>query len=479
MALKQFRLAVIGLLIMVMICLGFVGCGKNAAGTNAAVPDSVTSNFSAVDTESEQSILSDSSDFNRSMAEAATKFAQNKTASQNFVGGEKIGPATNTGSANANAANTAGSSSKGGTKLKGIWISLYDMKFSSTSAATTATFETMFQNIKNNGYNAVFCHVRANGDAYYPSKYFPFAKSITGTAGKNPGYDPLKIMINTAKKYGLKFHAWINPYRVRTTATSANDLSANDPAKAYLTDGSNRAAFAAGGIYYNPASADVQKLVLSGVKEILENYAVDGIHFDDYFYPTTDAAFDSVLYNAYKQGGGKRSLDDWRRDNVNYLVSAVWRECHKHANVVFGISPSAQISTNHTDENYTNRYADITMWMQNKGYVDYIAPQIYFGYSYKLPAYQYQALLNSWIKIPKTSGVKMYIGLAAYKLGATETKEGDFCNPNGTLLATQAADAIKAGTDGIIVYSYASTVDAKNKTEIANLAQYLNGMGNK
>lgn len=190
-------------------------------------------------------------------------------------------------------------------------------------------------------------------------------------------YDPLQIMCELSDKYKLKIEAWINPYRV----SQDNDYSKlcennialkwhnGEKTKEYVKECGNK-------LYFNPAYKEVNELIVNGVKEIAENYSVDGIHFDDYFYPTSDADFDSVAYDEYKKKGGDLSLGDWRRDNVSSLIKSVYKAIKKvNPDIRFGVSPASDI-----ENDYTSLYADIEKWVSEDGYVDYVCPQIYFGF---------------------------------------------------------------------------------------------------
>ena len=363
--------------------------------------------------------------------------------------------------------------------MKGIWISYYELPFWGCNEETAKEkFLNMMRLVSAQGYNTVFCHVRANADAFYPSKYFPFAKQLTGTQGVNPGYDPLKIMIWAAKSYGLEFHAWINPYRVSNTGTDPSALSSNNIAVKWLSDGSNRAIAYGNGIYFNPADKTVQRLILNGVKEILNNYKIDGIHFDDYFYPSgVSKKFDSVNYTEYTENtANPLSLDDWRRANVNTLVSSVYRLC-KEKKVTFGISPMADISYDNSDTNYKNLYADVTLWMRKEGYVDYIMPQLYHGYKHPIEKSRYGNLLNIWANLEKHKNLKLYIGLGAYKMDE-DCADKEEWHKETDLLARQAVDAINIGAKGFVVFSYRSSVSQKehNTTQIKNMFKAVNAL---
>ena len=361
--------------------------------------------------------------------------------------------------------------------FRALWVSYYELPFwGSNEEQAKQKFSDMMQTASNQGYTAVFCHVRANADAFYPSKYFPFAMQLTGEAGGDPGYDPLKIMIWAAKKYGLEFHAWINPYRVSNTTTNPDELAEGHIAARWLTDGSNRAMVSGNGIYFNPSSTDVQRLVLYGIREILAKYSVDGIHFDDYFYPENISdSFDAKQYENYLNSAKKPlSLADWRRANVNALVAAAYRICHAN-NTVFGISPAANISFDNSHDNYNRLYADIALWMREEGYVDYILPQLYFGYKHPVKKSQYSYLLGIWARLPKHKNLKFYVGLGAYRMDEDCDDKAEWHN-EADLMARQALDARSLGAEGIAVFSYTASTSQKehNSLQIKNMFDAIN-----
>lgn len=348
--------------------------------------------------------------------------------------------------------------------LVGVWISLYEMKSVGLNESEfTKKFDSMFQNIKNLGANTVFCHIRPKSDAYYRSELFPFSDGLTGTQGGDPGFDPMTILTDLAKEHNLYFHAWLNPYRIASGIESVSELSEKNPARIWLEDENEQNDGNVKTVtvndtkvfYYNPASIEVQKLVLDGVREILNNYEVDGIHIDDYFYPTTDKEFDKTEYERYKKSTKTPlSLEDWRRTNVDALVSSMYNICRSYGKV-FGVSPSAHISEDGTDENYQKQYANITKWMSNEGYIDYIAPQLYFGYEYPDVNYKFTNLLNKWTKLERLDSVKLYIGLANYKIGE-EDAGSDEWQKQTDIIARQIEQSRLLGTDGVIFYSYSA-----------------------
>ena len=362
--------------------------------------------------------------------------------------------------------------------IKAVWISYIDLSSILTNKSESAfrqNFETVCKNAKNFGLNTLVCQVRAHGDAIYNSEYFPWAQHASGL-GKNPGYDPMKIMIELSHKYNLSFHAWINPFRtfwdsqVTSVPSSAtfkkwyNDSSKKDKyiVKVKESNGNYR-------WYFNPGEPEVRKLIVDGIKEILNNYSVDGIHFDDYFYPRTiDSSFDSSTYSKYANG---KTLAKFRTESVNTLVKEVYNAVKsKNSKIIFGISPDANVTSN-----LNTLYADVKLWGSTNGYVDYLCPQIY--YSYKSETTNFTTALNTWNNLITASNVKLMVGLAAYKIGYKEdywacTNANRDSHKNATnicgmygwqtsdssksdILARQCADSLSLKKcNGVFLYSY-------------------------
>ncbi len=355
-----------------------------------------------------------------------------------------------------------------GEPLRGIWIAYYELDFHSLSEADfRKAAEDRMNTLAGDGYNAVFCHVRPFCDAIYPSKIFPWSNADDRSLpqGINPGYDPLEIIITKAHSAGIQLHAWINPYRVATGLPKDDNpyshLAESHPVRHWMADEdptNNTAAIAIdaeGGreIYLNPAHPLATKLIADGVREILDNYAVDGIHFDDYFYPTADPAFDKISYDAYVDGGGSLSLADWRRSNVSAMVSTVYAIAHQKGSI-FGISPAAAISPEKDDRNFQKLYADIYLWMERAGYIDYIMPQLYFGYDYPKDDFKFPNLLAAWSEAEKHPTLKLYIGLGAYKQGR-EDAGSDEWQRRSDIISRQIADSLQQA-DGYVIFSYNS-----------------------
>lgn len=305
-------------------------------------------------------------------------------------------------------------------ETKAVWISYLEYQSilqGKSKNQFTSNIESMFSDLVNDGYNTVFVHVRSHSDALYDSSYFPWSVYCTGTEGKDPGFDPLAIMVAKAHNAGLKIEAWVNPYRVKGT-TNTGKISAESPAYRWL-ETEKVVVVEGSGIFYNPADEDVIDLVVSGVEEIVRNYDVDGIHFDDYFYPTTAESFDDTYYKNYTRSGGKLSLAAWRRQNVNTLVKRVYEAVKSiDSSCRFGISP-----TGNMDSNYNSLYCDVTTWVTNSGYIDYICPQIYYGFNHGTKPYL--DVLSEFNDMISQSNVELIVGLAAYKVGASDTYAGN------------------------------------------------------
>jgi uncharacterized lipoprotein YddW (UPF0748 family) len=305
-------------------------------------------------------------------------------------------------------------------EVRAVWMSYLEfltLAQNKSESQFTYNIATAFNNVADAGFNSVWVHVRPFGDALYPSKFFPFSYVLTGEEGGDPGYDPLAIMVREAHLRGLSIEAWINPYRVRAGA-SDRPMCSDNPARTYLNNGSDAVIQYDNIISYNPASQTARDLIVSGVVEIIENYDIDGIHFDDYFYPTTDPAFDSVYYNAYRAAGGNLSLENWRRDNVNKLIAQVYRAVkNTDSRVLFGISPQANRSNN-----YHIQFADVDTWLANPGYIDYICPQVYFGFNNEtLP---FASTVREWASLIQNGHTQLYVGIAAYKVGSEDAFAG-------------------------------------------------------
>ena len=311
-------------------------------------------------------------------------------------------------------------------EFRGAWVAtVVNIDFPSVPGLKQEQLATEWSStldfLKGSGMNAVFLQIRPTGDAFYPSKLAPWSKYLTGGSGKAPidNYDPLKMMLDAAHERNLEFHAWLNPYRA-SMDTLVETLGEKHPYHShpewFIKYG--------GKLYFNPALPEVRNYITEVVLEIIMEYDVDGIHFDDYFYPYPAAGElfpDSEDFTKY--GYGYLSIDDWRRSNVNALISQVndmIKTVSPH--VKFGVSPFGVWRNASVDPNgsltqasvsaYDNLYADILLWLE-RGWIDYVAPQIYWNVGFQLA--NYETLLEWWQK--HTYDRQLYMGLAVYKVG--------------------------------------------------------------
>lgn len=354
-------------------------------------------------------------------------------------------------------------------EMRGVWVSYMELSMENESSKTQKAFEDKFTEIsekcRNSGFNTLIVQVRPFCDALYKSSYFPWSHILTGTQGENPQYDALQIMCNICKENNLKIHAWINPYRVSSNETPKK-LSENNP---YIKN-SEIGIKTDNGIFLDPSNETAQQLICDGVKEIAENYDVDGIQFDDYFYPTEDESFDKKQYEDYIEKYGKEnsmSLDNWRMQNVNTLICKVYRTIKSvDSSVEFGISPQGNISNN------DGLYADVKSWCTCKGFADYICPQIYF--SLENPALTFEDCLDSWTSLDFDENVKLYVGLGGYKAGNGEYDEETWLLSDSILADEYDILRNNKSVRGFMLYSYNSLEDDTAKKEINNLINALN-----
>lgn len=369
-------------------------------------------------------------------------------------------PGWQTGEAEAAAANAASAENR---EMRGVWVSsVINLDYPSQPTTSADELRKQADAILDDaaacGFNAVFLQVRPCADALYKSEIYPWSIYLTGQQGvaPNSAFDPLAYWVEGAHKRGLELHAWINPYRVTKSLAEWDKLAANSPAKKHP----EWTVLYKDNYYFNPALAEVRQLVIDGAVEMVRNYAVDGVHMDDYFYPGTD--FDDAKEFA-AQGGGYADIGDWRRNNVNLLVHGLNDALHKERpEIQFGISPAgiwasntlnpAGSATTSTYSSYYNMYADSRGWVKS-GWVDYIAPQIYWEAGHKTA--DFTALLNWWSDVVSGTDVKLYVGLADYK--TLEAKSADSPWYDGAEIARQiSACAAKTQVAGTIHFRYGS-----------------------
>jgi uncharacterized lipoprotein YddW (UPF0748 family)/N-acetylmuramoyl-L-alanine amidase len=272
------------------------------------------------------------------------------------------------------------------------------------------------------GFNAVILQVRPSGDALYKSSIFPWSDVLTGEQGIAPpgGFDPLAYFVEGAHSRGMELHAWLNPYRVARNTQTTNGLASNNPAR---RNPSWTVAHTDGHLYYDPGVPEVLQLILDGVREITDNYAVDGIHFDDYFYPGKTFN-DETSYAAH--GSAFATKEEWRRDNLNRLIRETNRVTGEK--VRFGVAPQAIWANKSNNplgsdtrgyETYYEQSADTRKWVL-EGWVDYIAPQIYWEIGRENS--DYAKVLAWWADLAYGTGTDLYVGHATYLMNGNNSR---------------------------------------------------------
>ncbi len=348
-------------------------------------------------------------------------------------------------------------------EMRGVWVSsVYNLDYPAKPTTDADTLRREADRILDNcvkwGLNAVFLQVRPSSDALYESEIFPWSKYLTGKQGTAPedGFDPLAYWVKAAHKRGLELHAWINPYRItKGKQAEWESLVSSHPAKQHpewaiqYTDQN---------YYFDPGLPEVRELVVQGAVEIAENYDIDGLHMDDYFYPGKDFP-DDKTYAQY--GDGFSDIADWRRDNVNQLVRELDRALHAvRRGLAFGISPSGIWANQSTDprgsntsgnEHYSANYADSLYWIEH-GLVDYIIPQIYWEIGHKQA--DFATLADWWDQAVRgAKDVKLYIGMGAYRCADNPTGVWQTTDP---LFASMEYLRNKHNVSGSVFFRYGS-----------------------
>ncbi len=381
-------------------------------------------------------------------------------------------------------------------EFRGVWVATVeqiDFKYHRTAVSFREDYRKIVKNLKTAGFTDILFQVRPMNDAFYPSELSPFSRWMTGTEGKTftdePVFDPLSFMIAEAHRAGLKFHAWLNPYRVANNVTSSKKkyLESLDPKNFArrrpalvldLPDGKKR------NLILNPGEPEVMNYLYRVVGEIVRQYDVDGIHMDDYFYPYSDIGnADDAAWKKYRKKD--QSLADWRRSNVDRMISNLHRLLSDYnrknkKSIQFGVSPfgiwangkpsddvlkKSKKPVQYRDEgsltggaqSYFKQYADTRKWVLN-GWLDYIAPQLYWGFSHNTAAYA--ALVDWWVETVRGTDVKLYIGHGVYRQGVNP----DWENPD-ELLNQLLYNSQYQEVAGSIFFSYIRIFEPSNEAQ--------------
>ena len=313
-------------------------------------------------------------------------------------------------------------------EMRGVWIATvanidWPSSKTLTAAQQQAELIDLLDRAATGGFNTVIFHVRPAGDAVYASSLEPWASMLTGTQGTNPGYDPLAFAVQAAHDRGLELHAWVNPFRAGNVSDTLNFAASHifkarrDLSRVYGSQ-----------VWMDPGEQEVQDRTMAVVLDIVTRYDIDGIHADDYFYPYQERNAANQIIGfpdtaTWTRSGTTLSIDDWRRANIDRFVERLYREVHQAKPTLkvgispFGIwRPGNPSGVNGLDA-YATIYADAKKWLNN-GWVDYMAPQLYWSLS--APQQGFQALLDWWIS-QSTANRHVWPGLAAYRVADGST----------------------------------------------------------
>jgi uncharacterized lipoprotein YddW (UPF0748 family) len=359
--------------------------------------------------------------------------------------------------------------------VKSVWITYYELQelIADTEKEFKNNIKNAFENLIDMGFNTVTIQVRPCADAFYKSDYFPSSKYCFGKQGSDMPYDPLQIMCDVAQSVKINIEAWINPYRV-SQDNKIDELCDDNIAKQWYNNKKTKSYvyIDESAIYFNPGVDEVNDLIINGVKEIVQNYNITAIHFDDYFYPTTQKSIDKSQYSEYKEQGGKLSLSNWRRENISNMIKSVYKAIKNvNSDVLFGISPASDI-----DNDYSKLYADVETWVSNDGYVDYICPQIYFGFKNVYQPFMFTT--KKWVSISKCD---LYVGLPLYKCGKVdeyaaenETQRINEFVDNNDIISRQINYLSKIDeVKGFYIFSYSYLFKDDCKKEVENMLSVM------
>lgn len=310
-----------------------------------------------------------------------------------------------------------------GKEVRGAWIStVFNLDWPTSKnniEKQKAEFLSLLDTLQGAGMNTVYVQLRPAGDALYPSELVPWSKVLTGTQGKDPGYDPVTFMVDETHRRGMEFHAWFNPFRANTelSTTSLSPIHVAVSHPDWILKVNQQ-------LMINPGIPEARQHIIDTIMEVVNGYDVDGIHLDDYFYPSNTTINDGDAFKRYNNGNFS-NIGDWRRDNINAFVRSLGESIKRaKPSVEYGISPFGVWRNKSSDPTgsdtqagvtaYDSMYADVRTWIKN-GWIDYVAPQIYWSMNFT--AADYDKLIDWWVKEVKGTGVNLLVGHAAYKVG--------------------------------------------------------------
>lgn len=336
---------------------------------------------------------------------------------------------------------------------RAVWVSYQDL--AKLSFENQRSFEKEFKEIVSHAQkqkcNTLIVHVRAFSDALYPSQLFPISSVITKQSRLT--FDPLASMIDLTHQEGLSFEAWINPYRISINEKTYQQFIAHSMKRRWLNDESYTIHYGTYQYILNPAHQEVRDYITKGVQEIVKNYDVDGIHFDDYFYV---------------EGTHGKTTQKERLDHVNALISQVYSAIKSvKDNVTFGISPQGNY------ENCLLEGADVDTWLKEEGYVDYVMPQIYWSDSYGVDGNteMFTKRAKTFSRLKKHKNVKLYAGLAIYKAGQEDGNDIGWSQRSDNL-SRQIQTLYQYDYDGYSLFDYSSMMKEEGQKEMSEVFRH-------
>lgn len=336
-------------------------------------------------------------------------------------------------------------------EMRGAWMSYNDL-----AAFNAPAIDAMLDKAVEMRLNTIFVHARAFSDAFYKSDLFPWSHKLTGVQGRTPSVDPLQYVIDGGHRRGLRVEAWINPYRISNNTELTYSLAPDNPAVKWLNDPEKVIQYEANGqecLIYNPASQEVRDLITGGILEIVNNYDVDGIHFDDYFYVT---------------GTGEGLNTAVKKREVNKLVRQVYAAVKgADPDLSFGISPAGNIG------NCRAAGADIDAWLSQDGFVDYVCPQIYWTNEYTNLSYQFDNCLIDWMALKHNPRVKLYVGLALYRVGTSSSSDPGWSSRSDNIASQVRTIRDTGECSGFILFDISNLLDSEAQPELAKLRAVL------
>lgn len=310
-------------------------------------------------------------------------------------------------------------------EFRGVWIATvnnidYPYEPTTNAELLKAEFISLLDLHKRNGMNAIIFQIRPSADAFYASPFEPWSQWLTGTQGlpPDPYFDPLQFMVEETHKRGMEFHAWLNPYRAvfnTNNVLAPNHISRTHP-EWLVTYGNQK--------YFDPGNPEARKYLVGIVKDIVQRYNIDAVHFDDYFYPYPINGIEFPDSKTFRLYGKGMLRNNWRRSNTDSIILDIHNMIKEvKPNCQFGVSPFGIWRNKENDPegsntqrvltNYDDLYADILLWLKN-GWIDYVAPQLYWNIGHKRA--EFSMLVDWWSK--HTYGRNCYIGIGAYLVGS-------------------------------------------------------------